>query len=128
MCFFSSRLLSARCVVPPITTLAAAGWLAVSCCLLHGSLQTFKLNALETMYLVTSLFILLAGMAFQSGVTTEGSQPHLALTYFVLLVLIGSVRGKKKERVHLLRSSQALSRRFVSTKVRCTWLCSPFEC
>ena len=55
-------------------------------------LQTFKLNALETMYLVTSLFILLAGMAFQSGVTTEGSQPHLALTYLVLVVLVGSVR------------------------------------
>jgi hypothetical protein len=54
-------------------------------------LQTFKLNALETMYLTTSLFILLAGMAFQSGVATPGTGPHTALTYFVMIVLVGSV-------------------------------------
>ena len=55
-------------------------------------MQTFKLNALETMYLTTSLFILLAGMAFQSGVATPGTGPHTALTYFVMIVLVGSVR------------------------------------
>jgi hypothetical protein len=53
--------------------------------------QTFKLNALETLYLVTSLLILLSGMTFQSGVAAVGSGPHLALTYIVMVVLIGSV-------------------------------------
>jgi hypothetical protein len=54
--------------------------------------QVYKLNALETMYLVTSMFILLAGMAFESGVTTVGSTAHEALAYIVMLVLVGSVR------------------------------------
>jgi hypothetical protein len=37
------------------------------------------------------MFILLAGMTFQSGVTTPGSGPHTALTVLVALVLVGSV-------------------------------------
>jgi hypothetical protein len=54
-------------------------------------LQTFDFNALETLLLMTSLFILLAGMTFQSGVTTEGSGAHTALTVCVALVLVGCV-------------------------------------
>jgi hypothetical protein len=54
-------------------------------------LQIFRLNTLETLYLVTSLFVLLAGMTFQSGVTSEGSGAHELLTYFVLLVLVACV-------------------------------------
>jgi hypothetical protein len=46
---------------------------------------------METVYLVTSLFILLAGMAFQSGVTTAGSGSHVALTWAVALVLVTCV-------------------------------------
>lgn len=49
---------------------------------------TFKYNTLETLYLVTSLFILLAGMAFQSGVATVGSGPHVVLTWLVAVVLV----------------------------------------
>lgn len=37
------------------------------------------------------MFILLAGMAFQSGVTAEGSGPHAALTWTVALVLVTCV-------------------------------------
>jgi hypothetical protein len=53
--------------------------------------QTFNYNAMETLYLCTALFILLAGMAFQSGVTVEGSGPHAALTWVVALVLVTCV-------------------------------------
>jgi amino acid transporter len=53
--------------------------------------QAFNYNAMETLYLVTSMFILLAGMAFQSGVTAEGSGPHAALTWTVALVLVTCV-------------------------------------
>ncbi len=53
--------------------------------------QTFKYNALESLLLATSMFILLAGMAFQSGVAAAGSGPHLLLTYAVAAVLVGSV-------------------------------------
>ena len=58
-----------------------------SCC----GLQTFNYNALETLLLVTSMFILLAGMTFQSGVTESGSGGHTALTVLVALVLVGCV-------------------------------------
>jgi hypothetical protein len=54
-------------------------------------IQTFRYNALESLLLVTSMFILLAGMAFQSGVTAVGSGPHLLLTYAVAVVLIACV-------------------------------------
>jgi hypothetical protein len=40
---------------------------------------------------VTSLFILLAGMAFQSGVTVPGTGSHTALTWVVALVLVACV-------------------------------------
>jgi hypothetical protein len=53
--------------------------------------QTFKYNALEALLLVTSMFILLAGMTFQSGVTDTGSSGHAALTYLVALVLVSCV-------------------------------------
>lgn len=53
--------------------------------------QTFNYNAMESLYLVTSLFILLAGMAFQSGVTAEGSGSHTSLTWAVALVLVACV-------------------------------------
>jgi hypothetical protein len=46
---------------------------------------------METLYLVTSLFILLAGMAFQSGVTAEGSGSHALLTWVVAVVLVACV-------------------------------------
>jgi hypothetical protein len=46
---------------------------------------------MESLYLVTSLFIFLAGMAFQSGVTVEGSGSHSALTWAVALVLVTCV-------------------------------------
>ena len=45
------------------------------------------------MYLVTSLFIPLSGMTFQSGVATPGTVPYAVLTYFVISVLVGSVRS-----------------------------------
>jgi hypothetical protein len=51
--------------------------------------QTFKYNALECMLLVASLFILLAGMTFQSGVAEVGTGPHLFLTYMVAVVIVG---------------------------------------
>lgn len=54
-------------------------------------LQTFDYNALETLMLGTSLFILLAGMTFESGVTASGSSAHTALTVLVALVLVGCV-------------------------------------
>jgi hypothetical protein len=59
---------------------------------------TYKLNSLESMYLVTSMFILLSGMAFQSQVAVKGSLPYVALTYIVMIVLVASV----SERVALL--------------------------
>jgi hypothetical protein len=46
---------------------------------------------METLYLTTSLFILLAGMAFQSGVTAEGSGSHTILTWAVALVLVACI-------------------------------------
>lgn len=61
--------------------------------------QTFKLNTLETLYLVTSLFILLSGMTFQSGVAAVDSGPHFALTYIVMVVLIASVGGGTRQPV-----------------------------
>jgi hypothetical protein len=54
-------------------------------------MQTFNYNALQTLLLVTSMFILLAGMTFQSGVTTPGSSSHTALTVLVALVLVACV-------------------------------------
>ncbi len=51
--------------------------------------QIFRLNTLESIYLVSSLFVLLAGTTFQSGVTTTGGAANLALTYIVILVLAG---------------------------------------
>ncbi len=53
--------------------------------------QTFNFNALETLLLVTSMFILLAGMTFQSGVTSPGSGGHTTLTALVAIVLVGCV-------------------------------------
>jgi hypothetical protein len=53
--------------------------------------QTFNYNALETLLLVTSMFILLAGMTFQSGVTASGSGAYTALTVLVAVVLVGCV-------------------------------------
>ena len=50
--------------------------------------QTVRYNQLETVYLVTSLFILLAGMAFESGVAVAGTGPHSLLTYLVAIVLV----------------------------------------
>jgi hypothetical protein len=61
------------------------------CARTHLTLQTFDYNALETLLLVTSLFILLAGMTFQSGVTSSGSGSHTALTALVACVLVGCV-------------------------------------
>lgn len=84
--------------------------------LARGCAQTFKHNTLETLYLVTSLFILLAGtrrwqyledshyqqmnwcgivfatgMTFQSGVAAVGGGAHLALTWLVALVLVSCI-------------------------------------
>ena len=53
--------------------------------------QTFNYNALETLLLVTAMFILLAGMTFQSGVTSPGSGGHTSLTALVAFVLVGCV-------------------------------------
>jgi hypothetical protein len=53
--------------------------------------QTFHLNTLETLYLVTAMFILLAGMAFQSGVAEVGTSAYNALAYAVIVVLVVSV-------------------------------------
>jgi hypothetical protein len=53
--------------------------------------QHAKHNTLETVYLRTSLFILLAGMTFQSGVAVEGSGSYLTLTYTVAIILVVSV-------------------------------------
>ncbi len=58
-------------------------------CVWH--VQTFNYNALETLLLVTSMFVLLAGMTFQSGVTVSGSGAHTALTVLVAAVLVASV-------------------------------------
>lgn len=52
---------------------------------------TFNYNALETLLLVTSLFILLAGMAFQGGISVNGSGAHTALTVLVAAVLVIAV-------------------------------------
>jgi hypothetical protein len=52
--------------------------------------QTFHLNALETLYLATSMFVLLSGMAFQSGVAAPGTALYTALTYIVAMVLTAS--------------------------------------
>lgn len=54
-------------------------------------IYAYKYNSLETLYLITSLFILLAGMAFQSGVTTVGSGPHVVLTWLVAVVLVSCI-------------------------------------
>ncbi len=54
-------------------------------------MQSFNYNALEMFYLVTSMFILLSGMAFQSNVAVSGGTAHTALTWVVALVLITSV-------------------------------------
>jgi hypothetical protein len=53
--------------------------------------QSFNYNTLETLYLVTSMFVLLAGMAFQSGVAVSGGVAHSVLTWIVALVLVTSV-------------------------------------
>jgi hypothetical protein len=53
--------------------------------------QIFKYNELESLFLVTSMFVLLAGMTFQSGVTAAGARSHTALTYLVAMVLMGCV-------------------------------------
>ena len=50
-----------------------------------------KHNSLETVYLITSLFVLLAGMTFQSGVTAVGGRPYYLLTYVVAIVLVACV-------------------------------------
>ena len=46
-------------------------------------LQPFKYNALETAYLVCSLFVLLSGMVFQSGVLLEGKPGYTLFTFVV---------------------------------------------
>jgi hypothetical protein len=51
-------------------------------------LQTFNNNALETLLLLTSMFILLAGMTFESGVTATREASHTALTIIVGAVLV----------------------------------------
>jgi hypothetical protein len=53
--------------------------------------QRVKHNTLESAYLITSLFILLAGMTFQSRITAVGSRAHYALTYLVAIVLVACV-------------------------------------
>ena len=53
--------------------------------------QTIRHNTLESAYLMTSMFILLAGMAFQSGVTPVGGGPYVLLTVAVAGVLVASV-------------------------------------
>jgi hypothetical protein len=58
-----------------------------------GVCQRVKHNALESAYLLTSLFILLSGMTFQSGVATEGSGAYLLLTFLVAIVLVLCVAG-----------------------------------
>ena len=52
--------------------------------------QTIRHNTLESAYLITSMFILLAGMAFQSGVTPVGSKSYTFLTVIVAAVLVVS--------------------------------------
>jgi hypothetical protein len=74
---------------PPLTHAHRA---LCPCCPSSPTLwQTFDYNALETLLLVTSMFILLAGMTFQSGVTSAGSGAHTALTVLVALVLVSCV-------------------------------------
>ncbi len=53
--------------------------------------QRVKHNTLESVYLVTSLFVLLAGMTFQSGVAVAGSGSYVVLTYLVAFVLVACV-------------------------------------
>jgi hypothetical protein len=55
--------------------------------------QRAKHNTLESVYLLTSLFVLLSGMTFQSGVAVEGSGSYLLLTYVVAVVLVACVAG-----------------------------------
>jgi hypothetical protein len=46
-------------------------------------LQVFRYNLLESVYLITAMLILLAGMAFQSSIMAPGSHSYKALTYIV---------------------------------------------
>jgi hypothetical protein len=52
--------------------------------------QTFRYNELETAYLVCSVFILLAGMSFQSGILVRGKVTYWMVTYLVALAVVGS--------------------------------------
>ena len=45
--------------------------------------QVFRYNLLETTYLMTAMFILLSGMAFESSVMEPGSASYVSLTYVV---------------------------------------------
>ena len=47
------------------------------------STRVFIPLCVQSVYLVTSMFLLLAGMTFQSGVFSESSGSHYALTYLV---------------------------------------------
>ena len=46
-------------------------------------LQIFKYNTLEAVYLITSMFVLLSGMAFESSVLVPGSGSYNFLTALV---------------------------------------------
>ena len=43
----------------------------------------FKYNLLETVYLITSMFVLLSGLAFESTYLQPGTRSYLCLTYLV---------------------------------------------
>ena len=47
--------------------------------------QIFKYNTLEAVYLITSMFVLLSGMAFQSAVLEPGSDGYTFLAVMVRL-------------------------------------------
>ena len=54
-------------------------------CVLRVRFQHFRYNELEMAYLICSVFVLLAGMVFQSGMLGVDSVVHAVLTYGVVV-------------------------------------------